>query len=40
MTQDRIIPQILLLASRFDFSCDYVVAQLRRRATSVFPPQF
>ena len=36
VTQDRIIPQILLLASRFDFSCDYVVAQLRRRGTPYF----
>ena len=27
---------MLLLASRFDLSCDYVVAQLRRRGTSYF----
>lgn len=36
MAQDLINPQILLLASRFDFSCDYVVAQLRRRGTPYF----
>ena len=36
MTQDRVIPQVLLLASKFDFSCDYVVAQFRRRGTPYF----
>ena len=36
MTQDRVTPQVLLLASKFDFSCDYVVAQLRRRGTPYF----
>ena len=34
--QDCINPQVLLLASRFDLSCDYVVAQLRRRGTPYF----
>ena len=29
-------PRVLLLASRFDVSCDYVVAQLRRRGASYF----
>ena len=31
-----VCPQVLLLASRFDLSCDYVVAQLRRRGASYF----
>ena len=29
-------PEVLLLASRFDLSCDYVVAQLRTRGASYF----
>ncbi len=29
-------PQVLLLASRFDLSCDYVVAQLRQRGVTYF----
>ena len=31
-----ITPSILILASRFDLSCDYVVAQLRRKGASYF----
>ena len=31
-----IFPQVLLLASRFDLSCDYVVAHLRRLGASYF----
>ena len=31
-----ICPRVLLLASRFDLSCDYVVAQLRRKGASYF----
>ena len=31
-----VCPRVLLLASRFDLSCDYVVAQLRRRRASYF----
>ena len=30
------MPRVLLLASRFDISCDYVVAQLRRRGIAYF----
>ncbi len=29
-------PEVLLLASKFDLSCDYVVAQLRKRGASYF----
>ena len=36
MIHDYIDPQVLLLASRFDLSCDYVVAQLRQRGTPYF----
>ena len=36
MMQDHINPEVLLLASRFDLSCDYVVAQLKRRGTPYF----
>ena len=36
MQPERIEPQILLLASRFDLACDYVVSQLRRRCASYF----
>ena len=31
-----VCPRVLLLASRFDLSCDYVVAQLRREGASYF----
>ena len=34
--EKHVIPQVLLLASRFDLSCDYVVAQLRRRGRPYF----
>jgi hypothetical protein len=27
-------PEVLILASRFDFTCDYVVAALRKRGVS------
>ena len=30
------VPQVLILSSKFDLSCDYVVAQLRRRGISYF----
>ena len=33
---NRITPKVLILASRFDLSCDYVVAQLRRKGVSYF----
>ena len=36
MAEDRLFPQVLLLASRFDLSCDYVVAQLRQRDIPYF----
>ena len=36
MRPERIKPQILLLASRFDLACDYVVSHLRRRRASYF----
>lgn len=36
MTQAGFMPQVLLLASRFDVSCDYVVAELRRRGIAYF----
>ena len=36
MQLERIEPQILLLASRFDLACDYVVSQLRRRCAAYF----
>lgn len=32
----RIVPRVLILSSKFDFSCDYVVAQLRKRGISYF----
>ena len=35
-TETLLRPQVLLLASRFDVSCDYVVAQLRRRGAPYF----
>ena len=35
-TQAELRPQILLLASKFDVSCDYVVAQLRKREAPYF----
>lgn len=31
-----ISPQVLVLASRYDFSCDYVIAQLQKRDISYF----
>ncbi len=31
-----ITPQVLILTSRFDLSCDYVIAELRRLGTSYF----
>ena len=34
--RSRIVPEVLILASKFDLSCDYVVAQLRRRGASYF----
>ena len=34
--KDVLCPQVLLLASRFDLSCDYVVAQLKRLGVSYF----
>lgn len=34
--EKHVIPQVLLLASRFDLSCDYVVAQLKRRGRPYF----
>ena len=34
--RNRITPKVLILASRFDLSCDYVVAQLRRKGVSYF----
>ena len=36
MQLERIDPQILLLASKFDLACDYVVSHLRRRRASYF----
>ena len=36
MQPERIDPQILLLASRFDLACDYVVSQLRHQRASYF----
>ena len=36
MRQNCINPQVLILASKFDLSCDFVVAQLRRRGASYF----
>ena len=36
MQPQRIEPQVLLLASRFDLACDYVVSHLRRRCASYF----
>ena len=36
MQPERMDPQVLLLASRFDLACDYVVSQLRRRRASYF----
>lgn len=36
MWSEKIEPQILLLASRFDLACDYVVSHLRRRRASYF----
>lgn len=32
----RIVPRVLILSSKFDLSCDYVVAQLRKRGISYF----
>ncbi len=32
----KIAPEVLILASKFDLSCDFVVAQLRRRKASYF----
>ena len=36
MHLERMRPQVLLLASKFDLACDYVVSQLRRRGASYF----
>ena len=36
MQTEKIEPQILLLASKFDLACDYVVSHLRRRKASYF----
>ena len=36
METESITPQVLLLASKFDLSCDYVVSHLRRRKASYF----
>ena len=36
MQPKRIEPQVLLLASRFDLACDYVVLHLRHRRASYF----
>ena len=35
-SHQHITPRILILASRFDLSCDYVVARLRRKKASYF----
>ncbi len=35
-SRSRVAPEVLLLASRFDLTCDYVVAQLRRRGAPYF----
>ncbi len=35
-TNDQFCPEVLLLASRFDLSCDYVVARLRSGGASYF----
>ena len=36
MGQRHVVPEILLLASRFDLTCDYVVAQLKQLGASYF----
>ena len=36
MQPERLEPQVLLLASKFDLACDYVVSHLRRRRASYF----
>ena len=36
MQPKRLEPEVLLLASKFDLACDYVVAHLRRRRASYF----
>ena len=35
-TRPLIVPEILILASKFDLACDYVVAQLRRCGIAYF----
>ena len=34
--QKTIVPEVLILASKFDLACDYVVARLRHRRTPYF----
>ena len=36
MSQNNVIPEVLLLASKFDLSCDYVVAQLKQLGVPYF----
>ena len=36
MERESITPEVLILASKFDLTCDYVVAHLRRRNASYF----
>ena len=36
MKRECVTPEILILASKFDLACDYVVAHLRRRKASYF----
>lgn len=36
MPEATLVPRVLILASKFDISCDYVVAQIKRRGAACF----